>query len=131
MLDDEYNESRCANAVAAPHRGQTTVIGRRGLGPRVQEAQRTQRASFVATFEYHMSTHHTWYTAAKQQSVIIVLGSDAWLKKKNSYHVKRLSARLFAASAGLGPSEVQSARLFAVPNTALVDVVLNFWDLRN
>ena len=43
---------RCTNAVAAPLRGKTTntvVVERRGLGPRDQEDQRTQRASFVAT----------------------------------------------------------------------------------
>ena len=49
-------------------RGKPTVVGRRGLGPRDQEEQRTQRVSFVAT--YHTRVRN------KQQSVI-VLGSDA------------------------------------------------------
>ena len=42
------------------------AVGRRGLGPREQEEQRTQRASFVAT--YHKRVHR----AAPH-----VLGSDA------------------------------------------------------
>ena len=62
-------QPRCAHAVAAPLRGQTKVVGRRGLGPRDQERQRTQHGSFVAT--YHAQVH----TAA---AAVIVLGWDAW-----------------------------------------------------
>ena len=36
-LDDEHNNSRCMNAVAAPFRGQTAVVERRGRGPSDQE----------------------------------------------------------------------------------------------
>ena len=50
------------------------AVGRRGLKPRDREEQRTQRASFVAT--YHTRVH-----TEQQQRWVIVLGSDAWLKK--------------------------------------------------
>ena len=33
-----------------------TVVGRRGLGPRDQEEQRTQRASFVTTYNTRVRT---------------------------------------------------------------------------
>ena len=103
----------CANAVAGPLHGQTTVVRRRGLGPD-QEEQRTQRASFVGT--YHPRAR------SKQQSVI-VLGSDAWLR---ICHVKRLRTTLrgqtrvsqpWLGCLSPGPGEVHLALLFAAPDT--------------
>ena len=41
------NDASRMSAVGAPFRGQTTVVGRHGLGPGDQEEQRTQRASWV------------------------------------------------------------------------------------
>ena len=73
-----------------------------------------------------MATYHT----SKQS--IIVLGSDAWLK---NYHVKRLSRSLRGQTTlsqrkfvclSPGPSEVHWARLFVAPDTAVIDVGLNF-----
>ena len=83
---------------------------RRELGPRDQEEQPTQRAPSVAT--YHTSLYESTHRAA----ALIVLGSDAWLKK---YHVKRLGTSLRGQTKGSqrrlrylspGPSEVPSAR---------------------
>ena len=53
------------------------AAGRRRLGPRDQEEQRTQRASFAATYSYHTRVH----TQQQQQQQVIVLGSDAWSEK--------------------------------------------------
>ena len=50
------------------------AVDRRGLGPREQGEQRTQRASFVATLSCE-STH---------RAAALVLGSDALLKKNTT-----------------------------------------------
>ena len=64
------------------------AVGRRGLRPRDQEEQRTQRASFAAT---NHTGVHTQQQQQQQQQQVIVLGSDAWLQKK---HVKRRGTSL-------------------------------------
>ena len=48
--------------LASPLHSQTTASCRRGLGPRDQEEQRTQRAPFVAT--YHTRVHTAAAAAA-------------------------------------------------------------------
>ena len=60
---------------ASPQPRLQLAVGRRGLGPREQGEQRTQSASFVAT--YHARVH-------TEQQLSAVLGSDALLKKKNT-----------------------------------------------
>ena len=47
---------------ASPQPEKKLAVGRRGLGPREQEEQRTQRASFVAT--YHKRVHESTHRAA-------------------------------------------------------------------
>ena len=96
MLDDEYNKLRCANTIVAPLRGQATVVGRRELGPRDQKEQRTRRASFLVTYHIYGSAH-----SSKQQSVI-VLGSEAWLKRISREEASAIifAARLESVSAG-------------------------------
>ena len=42
--------------IAAPLPAQTTVVGRRGFGPRNEEEQRPQRPSFVDTFHTRVHT---------------------------------------------------------------------------
>ena len=113
-------ENECANAVVAPLREQTAAVGRRGLGPRDQEEQRTQRASLVA--KYHKRVH----------TVAAVSQSSCWARylvgKKNTCST---SARLFAArleSVSAGLSDLHSARLFVAPDPAevVVDVGYDF-----
>ena len=60
---------------------------RRGLGPRDQEEQRTQRASFVVT--YRTTRAHT----AAAKAGIIVLDADAWLKKIPREAPRQVSSR--------------------------------------
>ena len=60
------------------------AVGARELGSRDQEEQRTQRASFVAT--YHTKVH-------TEQQLIIVLGSDAWLKEIPREAPRHVSSR--------------------------------------
>ena len=48
------NTTAMRNAVAPPPRAHYPLVGRRGLGPREQGDQRTQRASFVA--RYHAAS---------------------------------------------------------------------------
>ena len=109
-------QTPCAKAVAAPLRRQTTVVGRRGVGLRNQEEQRTQCGSFVATY-------HTRVQIPAAAAAVIVLGSDSWLEKNN---VKRLGTslrgqtrvsrrRLGCSSPAL--SEVHSACLFVAQDT--------------
>ena len=75
---------RCENAVAAPLRSQTTAIiaaGQRGLGLGEQEEQHTQRV----VRGYHTRVH--------TERQLIVLGSDARLKKMPREAPRRVSSR--------------------------------------
>ena len=54
-LDYEYNHDARTQSPRLTAARLQLAIGRRGLGPREQGAQRTQRASFVAT--YHARGH--------------------------------------------------------------------------
>ena len=58
-------------------------VGRRGLGPREQEEQRTQRASFVATC----------HTRVHTEQQVLVLGSNASLKKRSRKAPRRVYSR--------------------------------------
>ena len=82
------------------------AVGRRGVGPREQEQQRTQRASFVAPL--YESTHKTAGHRA---------GIGCLVEKK--YHVKRVGTSLRGQTRvserrlgclSSGPSELHSAR---------------------
>ena len=71
-------QPRCANAVAALLRGQTAVVGRRGLGPRDREEQGTKRGSFVAT------NHTRVHIAATAISHRVGLGCLAGKKSREA-----------------------------------------------
>ena len=71
-LDYEYNHDARTQSPRLTAVRLQLAVGRRGLGLREQE--RTQRASFVATY----------HTRAHTEQQLIVLGSDALLKKNNT-----------------------------------------------
>ena len=54
-LDYEYNHDARTQSLRLTAARLELAVGRRGLGPREQEEQRTQRASFVAM--YHARVH--------------------------------------------------------------------------
>ena len=54
-LDNEYHDDARTQSPRLSAARLQLSVGRRGLGPRDQEEQRTQRASFVAT--YHTRVH--------------------------------------------------------------------------
>ena len=72
----EYNHDARTQSPSLSAARLQLAFGRRGLGPRDREEQRTQRASFVAT--YHKRVH----TAAAVGNRATL---DDWLKK---CHVK-------------------------------------------
>ena len=122
-------EPLCTNEVAAtlPDMLQQLVVGRRGFGLRDQEEHRTQLASVVATCHSRVHTQ-------QQAAVSHRAGLGCLVEKNTDFCIKRLGTSLLGQRRlecpSLGPSEVRSARLFAVPDTAAVDVVLDFRDLR-
>ena len=75
-LDYEYNHDVRARWPRLTAGRLQLAAGRRGLGPREQGEQRTQRASFVATG--YVSCESTHRAAA------LVLGSDALLKRNTT-----------------------------------------------
>ena len=81
---NEYNHDARTQSPRPTAARLQLAVGRRGLGPREQGEQRTQRASFVAT----------WYVSCEsaRRAAAHVLGSDALLKKKK--RVKRLGTSL-------------------------------------
>ena len=83
-LEYEYNHDARTQSPRLSAASLQLAVGRCGLGPREQEEQRTQRASFVAT--YHTKVH-------TEQQLIIVLGSDAWLKKIPREAPRHVSSR--------------------------------------
>ena len=89
------------------------AVGARELGPRDQEEQRTQRASFVAT--YHTRVH------TEQQ--LNVLGSDALLKK---YYMKHTSLRCQTRVSERRLGCLSPGPSGAAPDIAVVDVGFNF-----
>ena len=81
-LDCEYNHNARTQSPRLTAARLQLAVGRRGLGPREQE-QRTQRASFVAS--YHTRVH--------TEQHLIVLGSDALLKKIPREALRHVSSR--------------------------------------
>ena len=69
-LDQEYNHDARTQSPRLTAPRLQLVVGGRGLGPREQEEQRTQRPSFVATNISCESAH---------RAAALVLGSDALL----------------------------------------------------
>ena len=72
-LDYEYNHDARTQWPRLTAARLELAVGRRGFGPREQGEQRTQRASFVAT--YHPRVH---------RAAALVLGSDALLNKNTT-----------------------------------------------
>ena len=79
-LDYEYNHDARTQSPRLTAARLQLAVGGRGLEPREQGEQRTQRTSFVAT--YHTRVH----TAAARS------GLGSFVEKK--YHVKRLGTSL-------------------------------------
>ena len=71
---NEYNHDARTQSPRLTAAKLELAVGRHGLGPREQGEQRTQRASFVAT--YHARVH--------TRAAALVLGSDALLKKNTT-----------------------------------------------
>ena len=108
--------------------GLQLAVGRRGLGPRDEKDQRTQRAFFVAT------CHSRVHTAAAAKPSCWSRWARMLGRKK--YHVKHLGTSLHGQARvrqrrrgcllSPGSSEVNSASLLAAPVETVVDVGLNF-----
>ena len=81
-MDCEYDHDARTQSPRLSAARLQLAVGRRGLGPRDHGGQRTQRASFVATYNA---------AAAAVVGHRAGLDSDAWLKKT---HVKRLGTSL-------------------------------------
>ena len=80
---NEYNRDALTQSLRLTAARLRLAVGQRAFGPREQRDQRTQRASFVAT--YHARVH------TEQQ--LIVLGSDAWFKKIPREAPRHVSSR--------------------------------------
>ena len=100
------------------------AVGRRGLGPRGQEEQRTQRASFVAMYHTRVHTAAAAATATGHRA-----GLGCMVLQK--YHVKRHGTslrgqtRVVSAQASMLESRTERSAHAAAPDIAVVDVGLN------
>ena len=106
-LDYEYNHDARTQSPRLSAARLQLAVGRRGLGPREQEEQRTQRASFVATYRSNKSTQSS--------------SSSCWARMLSleKTTMKRLGTSLCGQTRvserrlgclSPGPSEVHSAR---------------------
>ena len=86
-FDDEYNHDARTKSRRLSAARQLSVGGS-GIGPRDQQEQRTQRASFVTM---HHTRVHT--QQQQQQQQVVVLGSDAWLKTTTREAPRHVSLR--------------------------------------
>ena len=73
---NEYNRDALTQSLRLTAARLRLAVGQRAFGPREQRDQRTQRASFVAT--YHARVH------TEQLLVALALGSDDLLKKNTT-----------------------------------------------
>ena len=108
-LDYEYSQDARKQSPRRTEARLQLAVGQRGLGPREQERkQRTQRASFVAS--YHTRVH------TEQQ--LIVLGSDALLKKIPRVAPRHVSSR--PDYSWMLESRAEQSALRAAPDIATV-----------